>query len=172
MLLCPQKMLLIWQGSPPTGSRWSAMLLYLAFPAATNKQRELAPEMKPVYLHCPRLGWFSIIEPMVWISFEIFFSSHFLNIPTQIFIFQLLLGYQPLSGASNFQTQTTNWTNWNYGSVVEKAWSVNSDVGSNPCSITVLANHVAWKCYLTSLSLCFHSCYMVKWISTLQGCLG
>lgn len=40
------------------------------------------------------------------------FSSNFLNIPTQFFIFQFLLGYQPLSGASNFQTQTTNLTNW------------------------------------------------------------
>lgn len=74
--------------------------------------------------------WFGIF------LFEIVFSSHFLNIPTQFFIFLLLLGYQSLSGASKFQTQMTNLTYWDYESIIEKAWTVNSDVGSNPCFIT------------------------------------
>ena len=34
----PPKTLLIGQGSPPVGCRWSTMLLYLVFPAAINKQ--------------------------------------------------------------------------------------------------------------------------------------
>lgn len=113
-LLYPQKTLLVGQDPPPIESRWSPGL------PSSNHQAELAQEMKRTSLHRPFLGWFSNMEPMIWVFLKIFFPSHFLNIPTQFFTFLLLPGYQSLSGASNFLTQTTNLTNWNDGSAAEK----------------------------------------------------
>lgn len=140
--------------------------------AATTSTSLLCP--------CPGLGS-PIWSQGFGFSLEIFFSSHFLNIPTQHFPFLSLLRYQSLSGASNFQAKTTNLTNWNYGSGAEKTQFVRSEKYDfkSLCKLcdcklpaTVPANHVTWACYLISLGSCFHSCKMVKIISTWQDCFS
>lgn len=100
------------------------------------QQAELAQEMKPTSFHCPCLGLDSPIWSQ-WFGFYLrsFFSSHFLNIPTQFFIFLSLLGYQALLG---FQLPNQDHK---FDKLMEeqqkrhRLWT-QTDTGSNPCSIT------------------------------------
>lgn len=120
--LCPQKAADWTRPSP----HWVQVISTTSLPIVPSRCHP-AGTTKPTSLLCPCPGLgFPIWSQGFGFSFEIFFSSHFLNIPTR-FPFRPFLGYQSLSRASNFQAKTTNLMNWNYGSAAEKAQAVKSD---------------------------------------------
>ena len=128
--LYPQKTLLIEQELPllsPGDQQCFPTWCFQQQPPGRVGTRD-ETHLSPLSLPRPR---FPNVEPIIcgvgFFFFEISFSSHFLNMLTQCLTFLPILGYQSLSGVSNFQIKATDSTNWNYGSTAERSWAVNSD---------------------------------------------